>query len=336
MYDTDCPLGAEMDSWAKSCLQQLVTEIPAAYDFWAYFQKEWGNNTSSWVVGNRNLCYAGQDTNAAIESYHANLKATLRQSKGRYHGRRVDWTIHQLLGDVLNHYWYMALRKTHGFVTNKKEEQFVVCALLKARLIPDSCVLLPSRPGGPAVVTSKTKIHKRYWVHNPGEEWAACDCPRAMKGNICKHQMKVLRMMHPDLAEGRIARYCGSMKGTASGGLQNMLCTIEPGYNIPEVVTPVTTPTDTPARRPESVSSAQMEDSICRLSISIIDNSRGNDTLLHHLLAALLSVQGTMKNLKSELEAGLLHPSQEMPAFVGNEDGLGMSLKRKRDFLDSR
>lgn len=78
----------------------------------------------SWVVGNRNQCYVGQDTNTAIESYHGKLKTTLRQSKGRYHGRIVDWPIHQLLGSVLNHSWYMALRKQHGFVTNKNNVNF--------------------------------------------------------------------------------------------------------------------------------------------------------------------------------------------------------------------
>jgi hypothetical protein len=34
---------------------------------------------------NWNLPYAGHDTNVAIENYHANLKITLRSSKGRFH-----------------------------------------------------------------------------------------------------------------------------------------------------------------------------------------------------------------------------------------------------------
>ncbi len=57
-----------------------------------------------WVVGNHNLPYVGHDTNVAIENYHANMKATLRSSKGRFHGRCVDWAIHELVGDVLLHY----------------------------------------------------------------------------------------------------------------------------------------------------------------------------------------------------------------------------------------
>ena len=34
-----------------------------------------------------------------------------------------------------------------------------------------------------------------------------------------------------------------------------------------------------------------------------------------------------MKNLKSELDVGMLHPSKDMPNFVDNEDDMGMSLK---------
>jgi hypothetical protein len=337
MYDRDCPDDVHMDSWAQRRLRELAERIPEASDFWSYFEKQWGGNTRSWVVGHRNLCYAGQDTNAAIESYHGNLKATLKQSKRRYHGRRVDWTIHQLVGDVLNHYWYASLRKRFGFVTNTKEEQFVIGALLKARLIPDSCVMLPSCPGAPAVVTSKSKVQKRYWVYNPGEELASCDCPVGMKGNICKHQVKVLKLMHPDIAEGTITRYCGSLKGTGGGGLRNMLEAVDGGYNLCEGVTsPVHISQAKPVKYTHILCSAEIEDHIHRLSLSILDDSRGNKVLLRHVLAAFLSVQGTMKNLKSDLEAGLLHPSQETVDFLEIQDNMGMSLKRRRDFLDRR
>jgi hypothetical protein len=58
------------------------------------------------MVSNHNLPYVGQDTTKAIENYHANLKATLHSFKGRVHGRCVDWAIHELVGNVLLHYWY--------------------------------------------------------------------------------------------------------------------------------------------------------------------------------------------------------------------------------------
>ena len=77
MYNTKCPHGDEMRPWAFWKLNTLMDSYLAVSNFWAYFNKQWVDKTHVWVVGHRNLPYAGQDTNAAIESYHSNLKATL-------------------------------------------------------------------------------------------------------------------------------------------------------------------------------------------------------------------------------------------------------------------
>jgi len=42
-----------------------------------YVRSKWLLKNAMRVVGNFNLAYARQDTNVAIENYHANLKATL-------------------------------------------------------------------------------------------------------------------------------------------------------------------------------------------------------------------------------------------------------------------
>jgi hypothetical protein len=71
-----------------------------------------------WLTGLRNIPHAGQDTTAAIESYHGNMKAILKQSHDKLKGRRVDWLIHQLTGDVINHYDYihsLGISLTHSF-----------------------------------------------------------------------------------------------------------------------------------------------------------------------------------------------------------------------------
>jgi hypothetical protein len=77
--------------------------------FWVYIKAQWLSKTEMWVVDHLNLSYVGQDTNVSIESFHFNLKATLKASKGRALGRHVDWTIHMLMGDVLSHYWYQSI-----------------------------------------------------------------------------------------------------------------------------------------------------------------------------------------------------------------------------------
>jgi hypothetical protein len=52
-----------------------------------YVRSKWLLKIIMWVVGNYNLPYARQHTNVDIENYHANLKATLQLSKGRFHMR---------------------------------------------------------------------------------------------------------------------------------------------------------------------------------------------------------------------------------------------------------
>jgi hypothetical protein len=110
------------------------------------------------MVGFQNLPYVGQDTNAAIESYHGTLKAQLKSGKSRLIGCCVDWCIHELVGDVLTHYWYQNLCKIFRFMNNKHQQLFVVGALLGAWLILDTNVTLPSYyDGGPTHIMSSKK-----------------------------------------------------------------------------------------------------------------------------------------------------------------------------------
>ena len=62
--------------------------------------------------------------------------------------------------------------------------------MLKAREIPDSCVTLPIANDKPALVTSMNNATKLYYAYSLECEWSCCDCMWALKGNICKHQIK--------------------------------------------------------------------------------------------------------------------------------------------------
>ena len=339
MYDTKCPPGDEIGPWAIRQLNNLRDSFPIVSTFWAYFDKQWAEKTHMWVVGHRNLPYVGQDTNAAIESYHSNLKATLRASKGRAHGRRLDWVIYELTEEILSHYWYQAMRKQHGFVPNLKQEQFVINAVLKAREIPDSCVTIPIANDGPALVTSKTNASKSYKVYNPDCEWGCCDCVWALKGNICKHQIKVLMMLHPSLAEGTITRYCGSLAGTTEGGRGNMLDPVEhfPADSY-DAGAPVSTPTSMRVRGSQcpTPSGEDMEKHVRNLAAEFMEVATGDTFLLKHLLADFNVVRGKQQTLLAQLKHGMVEPSQEDVHFQANDDGCNMSLKRRKDFLQRR
>ncbi|KAG0597314.1 hypothetical protein M758_UG327600, partial [Ceratodon purpureus] len=197
------------------------------------------------VVGYRNLPYAGQDTNAAIEGYHGFLK------------------------------------------------DFAVSAIVKARLIPDSDVSLNQSPGDCAL--------------NPGEEWAGCSCPWAARGNICKHLVKVLLMIRPDVAEGTIARFCGRQVGNVQGGMRHVL--------DPTMVKDVA-------------------NTLRQLVVDLSQDVAGDPVLMDHLVAELNQVVGRIRSLKAEIRTGTVHPLVDSPVLQTVNDGRGFSLVRDMDFLE--
>ena len=54
----------------------------------------------------RTCSLANQDTNGAIEGYHYALKLRLNARKKTMNGRRVDWLLYSLVGDVERTFWY--------------------------------------------------------------------------------------------------------------------------------------------------------------------------------------------------------------------------------------
>lgn len=341
MYLTEVPedqaRGGEMCifSWARRCYERLKTSVPTADAFWSYVDKEWLPKIRMWVTGFRNIPHAGQDTNAAIESYHGNMKAVLRASRGRLVGRRVDWLIHQLTGDVINRYEYQDFRKEHGFISNKKERALALSAIVQARKIPDDRVRLPVCEGHPALVQSVSRPHLVYAVHNPSTQMAVCECIHSQKGSICKHQVKVLRMMRPDLAEGRIARTLGTLHGTARGGIDRLLAE-EPLVEPPAVDLDDPAPQDVP--RPELGERYQdEEDLVHQLILKVLERAYRYPVIWKHWLADLKAADARHSAMEVNIDSGLLHPSQrEARAFAPNVDGRNNSLRRFRDFLDDR
>ena len=204
------------------------------------------------------------------------------------------------------------MRNQHGFVPNLKQEQFVINDVLKAREILDSCVTLPIADDGPTLVTSKTDAAKVYSVYNPDCEWGCCDCMWALKGNICKHQIKVLQMLHPSLAEGTIIRYCGSLAGTRDGGRGNMLdppehFPVDPSDNGP----PSAIPTVSRPRGSQCVTPSEhdMEKNVRNLAAEFVETTTGDTFLLKHLLADFHAVRGKQQTLLAQIKHGVVEPS---------------------------
>jgi hypothetical protein len=98
-------------------------------------------------------------------------------------------------------YKYNQYLKENSFISNKKVEHLVINSILKSLKISDSCFLLPTEARQSALVTSSKWPHIRYAVYNLDTQWACCESVHAQKGNLCKHLIKVLRMIKPELTE---------------------------------------------------------------------------------------------------------------------------------------
>jgi hypothetical protein len=107
----------------------------------------------------------------------------------------------------------------YKFIDNNKMQAIVVGSIIKARTIPDSDVSLLEYDGWRAWVVSSDSRQLFYTMHNPTTDLASCTCVHTQRGNICKHQLKVLQMLHLDLAEATIARYSGRTPGNLNSGI---------------------------------------------------------------------------------------------------------------------
>jgi hypothetical protein len=79
--------------WALQELDSSRHQQPRFEKFMKYMDEHWHAKVDMWCVFLRNALHAGQNTNAGIESFHANLKNILVTSKQHYCGRSMDWLI---------------------------------------------------------------------------------------------------------------------------------------------------------------------------------------------------------------------------------------------------
>jgi hypothetical protein len=88
-------------------------------------------------------------------------------------------------------------------------EGIVAGAVLRARQILDDYVSIYPEDKDIALVMS---------VNNYPVVWTVT-CPMGMRGNICKHAMKVFKCLHPDVEDAFIIRHAGTLKGTIEQAL---------------------------------------------------------------------------------------------------------------------
>lgn len=183
----------------NALVSELMDKFCKQEEFMAYFKEHWQKKMDAWVRAARTLSFANIETNVSMEAFHVTLKQQFLNGKRKIHGRRLDWLFHILTTEVVAYFWYQQHLKMGGFGKNPAVSTVVESSVGRALKIPDSDVRylrnvhFPSL-GQVAHVRSQSNREVWYDVFNAQSGWACCTCDWAVRGNQCKHQVKVMLM----------------------------------------------------------------------------------------------------------------------------------------------
>jgi hypothetical protein len=114
--------------------------------------------------------------------------------------------------------------KKCGFIKNHVVEHIVKASIEKATLIFHTNVTHwiddSNKTNHAWMVQSQQHLNMTYKVPFPFTKYVCCTCEWALRGNLCKHQVDVLKCI--DLTKENIIHYCGTWYGYDFGGFATM------------------------------------------------------------------------------------------------------------------
>ncbi|XP_062107476.1 uncharacterized protein LOC133818559 [Humulus lupulus] len=170
--------------------EDLMQDFVDEADFMDYFKATWYPRLGKWIIALQTLPVASQETCAAMEFYHNQLKIRLLNEKNSVVYQRTDWLVDKLNTKVHSYFWLDEYSGKDAFARYRKEEW--VSGLTywrKALKISDSDVVME---GGNAKVIDQLDRERVHVVWNPGSQFGICDCRWAEIGNMCEHMLKVI------------------------------------------------------------------------------------------------------------------------------------------------
>ncbi|KAL6203911.1 hypothetical protein ACLB2K_021181 [Fragaria x ananassa] len=168
----------------------FMEDFVDASDFVDYFKATWYPRIGKWTTALQSLPLASQETCAAMEFYHNQLKLRLLNEKKPSVYNRVDWLVHKLGTQVHSYFWLDEYSEKDDYARYWKDEWVSGLTSWRTSLeIPDSNVVIE---GTCAKVTDQLDQEKTYVVWNPGSQFGICNCSWAEMGNLCEHILKVI------------------------------------------------------------------------------------------------------------------------------------------------
>lgn len=137
------------------------------------------------------LPLASQEASGALEAYHMKLKVKLFDDSHLGALQRVDWLVHKLTTELHSSYWLDRYADESDSFLTVKEEYINSTSWHRALQIPDTDVTLDNENNLFAKIVSQNDRNSTHLVWNPGSDFAFCDCEWSLRGNLCKHVVKV-------------------------------------------------------------------------------------------------------------------------------------------------
>ncbi|PKA50863.1 hypothetical protein AXF42_Ash007518 [Apostasia shenzhenica] len=172
-------------------LEELLQDFVDQTGFIMYFTSCWLPKIEMWLSTLENLPLASQESAGAIEGYHIKLKLRIYEDAQLDSLERVDWLVHKLTTEIHSSYWLDLYADESGTYPTIKEDYISSTSWHRALQIPDDAVKFHDKDHNIALVESQKDRNQTNIVSNPGSEFAFCDCSWSMKGNLCKHVIKV-------------------------------------------------------------------------------------------------------------------------------------------------
>uniref|UniRef100_A0A7C9AJD9 SWIM-type domain-containing protein n=2 Tax=Opuntia streptacantha TaxID=393608 RepID=A0A7C9AJD9_OPUST len=186
---------------SAAAVEDFIKDFADQTAFMQFFKDFWLPKIEMWLSMMQSLPRASQEASGAIEAYHVKLKSKLYEDSYLDAFQRVDWLAHKLTAEVHSCYWLDRYADEHDTFQNVKETYIASTSWYRALQIPDTAVYFDEKDNLFAKVQSQKDSNISHVVWNPGSEFAFCDCAWSLRGNLCKHIMKVNMM-----CENRLGR----------------------------------------------------------------------------------------------------------------------------------
>ncbi|KAM7494709.1 hypothetical protein LguiB_029318 [Lonicera macranthoides] len=171
----------------------FMEDFVDASDFIDYFKAVWYPRIGMWTTALKALPLASQETSAALEFYHNQLKLRFLNEKDPSVYQRSDWLVDKLATKVHSYFWLDEYAGKEDFARYSKDEWASgLTPRRKSLQIPDSNVIIE---GKFAKVMDNQDSSAHIVLNHLGSEFALCDCSWAHMGNLCEHVFKVTKVL---------------------------------------------------------------------------------------------------------------------------------------------